>query len=289
MKSPKQPKRQSKKQLKMIEVNLIPDIKQEVLTARQTRDRVVTLAIIISAAVVSLAIILGMVAFVVQGLIIGSQKNQIEDGFKKFANYPGSASILTIQKQLENLEEMHAKKPVTSRMFIILTQIILKYNLDIKVSQIDVQPHKKNMIVEGYSETGYVELERFVKTLNNAKISYVDTAKIGEVNSGVSEADAEEALKKVLAEAGSEGLMRQEASLLADPTLGDNSEGKRVLTFKIGLPMQEKFFVANEKMAVIQGSSYRDVTDSYLSIPQELFGATKDDKDQEGDQKEETK
>lgn len=240
MKSLKQPKRQSKKQLKMIEVNLIPDIKQEVLTARQTRDRVVTLAIIISAAVVSLAIILGMVAFVVQGLIIGSQKNQIEDGFKKFANYPGSASILTIQKQLENLEEMHAKKPVTSRMFIILTQIILKYNLDIKVSLIDVQPHKKNMIVEGYSETGYVELERFVKTLNNAKISYIDTAKIGEVNSGVSEADAEEALKKVLAEAGSEGLMRQEASLLADPTLGDNSEGKRVLTFKIGLPNQSR-------------------------------------------------
>lgn len=272
--------KKAKKMPKMIEVNLIPDIKQEVLTARQTRDRVATLAIVVSAAVVSVAIILSMITFIIQGLIIGSQKNQIEDSFKKFANYPGSSSILTIQKQLEELEVMHGKKPITSRMFIVLTQIISKYKLDIKISQIDIDPHKKNMVLEGYSETGYVELERFIKTLDNASVSYADIAKINEVNNSATEKEANEALKKALDEAGQVNLMRQEVSLLGDPSLADNSEGKRVLTFKIGLPMNEKFFLANDKLAVIKGASYRDVTDSYLSVPQELFGSTNKDNDQ---------
>ena len=281
--------KKSKKQLKMIEVNLIPDIKQEVLLARQTRDRVVTWSIIVSAVIASLVIILAMVAFAAQGLIINSQKNQIKSDFDKFAKYPGSSSILTIQKQLNNLDEMHTKKPITSRMFIILTQIIPKYKLDIKVSQIDVLPHKKNMIIEGYSDTGYVELERFIKTLNSAEISYADISKISEINNNANEKDVEAAWKKALEEAGKESLLRQEASLLADPTLGDNSEGKRVVTFKIGLPMQKTFFTANQKMAIIKGSSYRDVTDSYLSIPQELFGSIKKDKEQQDEQKREDK
>ena len=63
-----------KRSMKMVEVNLLPDIKQEVLAARQMRDRVATWSIIISGGFVTVAIVLLMVVAIVQSIIIGSQR-----------------------------------------------------------------------------------------------------------------------------------------------------------------------------------------------------------------------
>ncbi len=267
-----------KKPLKMIEVNLLPDIKQEVLVARQMRDRVATWAIIISGGFISLAVIFGMISFIVQGLIISSQKSQIKADFEKIEKYTGVSSLLTIQKQLKSLDDLHQNKPVTSRMFFILTQIIAKYKFDLKVSNMVVDPHKKKIVIEGYSETGYVEIERFTKTLNNAKVSYLDLEVLNQISEkATTEKAANDMLTEEMGKIDKNSLLKEEVSLLSDPTLGENSDGKRVLVFKVGLAMDDNFFKSSEKISVIEGASYQDVTDSYLSIPQELFGSIQED------------
>ena len=120
-----------KRSMKMVEVNLLPDIKQEVLAARQMRDRVATWSIIISGGFVTVTIVLLMVVAIVQSIIIGSQDKQITNDFNKYKNYQGINSLLTIQKQLSRLDAIHKKKTVTSRTFSLITQVITKYKLDV--------------------------------------------------------------------------------------------------------------------------------------------------------------
>lgn len=281
--------KKSKKQLKMIEINLIPEVKQEVLNARQARDRVATWSIIISGGFIALVVVLAMVVMIVQNLIIGSQKSQIEADFKKYKNYPGAASLLTIQNQLNALKDMHAKKYITSRMFTLLTQVIPTNNLNIKTSKIDVDPHGKKIILDAYSEAGYVELERLIKTMSDAKVAFIDIAKIQEIRKKESEgASAEEVIKAwddLIKNAQYVDLLKERASLLSDATFAENSEGKKVLTFKVGLAMNEEFFLGNDKNLVVQGISYQDVTDSYLSVPQSIFGSLKSDNESKQEKK----
>lgn len=278
-----------KKHLKMIEINLLPDIKREVLVARQTRDRVATLSIIVTGGCLTVTIILAMTVFIIQTIVISGQDKQIEADFKKYSNYPGVNSLLTIQKQLDRLEDIHKKKTITSRVFALMTQTISKYGLDIFISKIDVNPHDNKIILDAFSFTGYVELERLIKTLNNAQIVYIDSNKLEEINEQ-SQTNVDEAAKRLDEEMKNGEYMNllrdQKVSLLSDPSIGQNSDGKQVLTFKLGLAMQENFFVGHEKTAIIKGSSYKDVTDSLLSVPPELFGSLKNDEKEAGQTKE---
>lgn len=274
-----------KRTAKLVEVNLLPDIKQEVLVARQMRDRVATWSILALAIAVTIVIVLGAIVLIVQNLIMSSQKNQIEADFKKYSSYQGAGSLLTVQKQLKVLNDIHSKKTVTSRMFVLIVQVITNYNLDITISKIDLDPHKQKIILEGYSETGYIELERLVKTLNNSEIAYVPTQRLIEIGQKASEkqAESEKELNDELEKAGYKKLLREDASLLNDASTGERSDGKKIWMFKLGLALDQEFFLASEKNAIIKGTSYRDVTDSILSIPPDLFGSLNDYK---GDKKE---
>ncbi|MDO4870618.1 MAG: hypothetical protein Q3996_00765 [Candidatus Saccharibacteria bacterium] len=289
--------------MKMIEINLLPNIKQEMLNARRMRDQVMVISIIVTAIAVTVVLIMTMMVFLVQGLIISSQKSQIESDFGKYKNYTGASEILTLQNQLTKLKDIHSKKSITSRIFVLLSQIVARNNLDIKTSTININPHNNQITIEAFSETGYVELERLIKTLQDAKISYIDTKRFMEIgkkrssddqkaeqkNDSQSEqseeaVDPDKQLDQELKENGFSPLLNSKISLLSDPAFGENSEGRKVLTFKIGFSVQEEFFKSGEKHAIIEGIGYQDVTDSYLSIPQNLFGSLKNDKTETKDQ-----
>lgn len=262
------------KQAKMIEINLLPDIKQEVLVARQTRDRVATWSIIISVAAASLVLILLMITMVVQALIIKSQANTIEEDFKKIERYNGVTSLLTIQNQLKNIDEMHSKKAVSSRIFILLNQLTSVNKLRFKASKIEYNPHNKKIIIEGSTDAdeSYAELERLIKTLDDVEVAFIDVLRFAEIgDKAKTPEEATKELEEELENSGYENLVEEKVSLLSDPSFGENADGKKVLTFKIGLELNEKFFLSAEKNMSVKGISYQDVTDSYLSVPNSLF------------------
>ena len=261
--------------MKMIEVNLLPDIKQEVLSSRRLRDVVATWSIIISSSGAALVLLLVIIVILAQGIIISSQQKQIDSDFNKYKSYPGVSGLLTIQNQLKKLNQIHKKKPITSRVLTLLAQLISKNKLDVKTVKIETQPHANKIIIEGYSATGYIEVERLVKIINETRIAFIDNATFDKLSENKDKVQADKDFQSEVEKSDFENLNKDKASLLSDPVLGENSEGKKVLTFKLGIAVQDNFFKDNSKSIVISGISYKDATDSYLSIPQSILGSLK--------------
>lgn len=273
---------------RMIEINLLPDIKKEALVAKKIRNQVSAISIIASMVGVGAVIIMIVSVFIVQGLIIKDQKTKIDVKFDSFAKYNGVNELLTIQNQLRNLKSMHEKKPATSRVFAIMTQLIKRNNLDIKMTKVATDPHKNQIVMEAYSERGYSELERLKKTIEEARVSYINFNKLMEIGNSGNGKDVDEELKREMENSGIVNLSDQ-LSLLSDPAFGHNSEGRRVLTFRVGFEVEKNFFKDAYKEVVIEGIKYKDVTDSNLSVPEGLFGASLEtEKDNQNNQAQST-
>jgi hypothetical protein len=97
----------------MIEINLIPDVKQELLKAQKVRSMVISIALFVGIAAIALVIILGVWVFGVQiarGVITD---NSIKSESHKLASVPDISNTLTIQNQLSLLSKLHSSNTVT--------------------------------------------------------------------------------------------------------------------------------------------------------------------------------
>ncbi len=106
----------------MIQFNLLPDVKLEYLKAERTRQMVITVSAIASAA--SLAIFLTFFATnYYQKQHISSISDEINSRKSKLEKKPGIDKILTIQNQLKSLTALHDAKPAAPRLFTYLNQV----------------------------------------------------------------------------------------------------------------------------------------------------------------------
>lgn len=281
----------NKKNQKLVEINLVPEIKYELLVARSNRDRILSWSIVISAVVLTIVLILVIVVFLAQAIVISNQKQQIKDGFDKYSRYEGVNELLTIQNQLSNLKSIHDKKPITSRLFDVLSSTIVRNQLNIKLNKIELNPHDNKVVVEAYSEAGYQELERLQKTIQETRVAYIDKQDYNQVKDQETQEAAPEAeLNKSIeqkAQAAGFANLTGVVSPLIDPSLGNNSEGKKVLSFKIGFTIHQDFFKNTDKIVFIEGATYKDVTDSNLSISSGLFAPKVETRQEEDDSKKE--
>lgn len=265
----------NKKNQKLVEINLVPEVKYELLVARSNRDRVLSWSIIISASALAVVLILLIVVFLAQAIVIGNQKQQIKDNFAKYSKYEGVNELLTIQNQLSNLKTIHDQKPITSRIFDVLSSTIVRNQLNVKLNKVELNPHDNKVVIEAYSEVGYQELERLQKTIQDTRVAYIDQQDYNQVKDQEKQEAAPEAElnKSIEQKAQAAGFVNLTGvvSPLIDPSLGNNSEGKKVLSFKIGFTIHQDFFKNTDKIVFIEGTSYKDVTDSNLSISSGLF------------------
>src|SRR5690606_9177655 len=103
----------------MIEINLVPDVKQELIKAQRVRASVISLAILIGIISVGVVVLLAFWVFAVQtarGLI---SDNTIKNESEKLAKVQDVSNTLTIQNQLSVLPGQHDGKSVDSRIFEI--------------------------------------------------------------------------------------------------------------------------------------------------------------------------
>lgn len=108
----------------MIEFNLLPEVKLEYIKTRRLKRLVILGSF--AAAAVSLVIFIGLLI-----VVDGFQKKHLSDLNKdittsknQIAAIPDFNQILTIQTQLASLPALDAQKPVTSRLFGYLQQLI---------------------------------------------------------------------------------------------------------------------------------------------------------------------
>ena len=231
----------------MIEINLLPNVKRELLKTRAMRNRVISISFLVGgasiAAVVVLALILGsqIAAEVVQNGVIKDRNDKlmaVEDLNK----------VVTIQHQLTKINEQHSGKKINSRIFDVVTAVNPVAPNNVSFSDIKVNPESKTITLEGSAVNGYSALETLKKTILNTKVQTTDGDKSSEVS-----------LTKEIKD--------------GDTSFGENSEGKKVLQFSFSFEYAEELLAPanNGTVSVLTPTGKVDVTDSRQGIPDSLF------------------
>ena len=231
----------------MIEINLLPNVKRELLKTRAMRNRVISISFLVGGASIA--------AVVVLALILGSQiaaeavqNGVIKDKNDKLMAVEDLNKVVTIQNQLTKINEQHSRKKLNSRIFDVVTAVNPVAPNNVSFSDIKVNPESKTITLEGSAVNGYSALETLKKTILNTKVQTTDGDKSSEVS-----------LTKEIKD--------------GDTSFGENSEGKKVLQFSFSFEYAEGLLAPanNGTVSVLTPTGKVDVTDSRQGIPDSLF------------------
>ena len=231
----------------MIEINLLPNVKRELLKTRVMRNRVISISFLVGGASIA--------AVVVLALILGSQiaaeavqSGVIKDRNDKLMAVEDLNKVVTIQHQLTKINEQHSRKKINSRIFDVVTAVNPVAPNNVSFSDIKVNSESKTITLEGSAANGYSALETLKKTILNTKVQTTDGDKSSEVS-----------LTKEIKD--------------GDTSFGENSEGKKVLQFSFSFEYAEELLAPanNGTVSVLTPTGKVDVTDSRQGIPDSLF------------------
>ena len=231
----------------MIEINLLPNVKRELLKTRAMRNRVISISFLVGGASIA--------AVVVLALILGSQiaaeavqNGVIKDRNDKLMAVEDLNKVVTIQHQLTKINEQHSRKKLNSRIFDVVTAVNPVPPNNVSFSDIKVNPESKTITLEGSAVNGYSALETLKKTILNTKVQTTDGDKSSEIS-----------LTKEIKD--------------GDTSFGENSEGKKVLQFSFSFEYAEELLAPanNGTVSILTPTGKVDVTDSRQGIPDSLF------------------
>jgi Tfp pilus assembly protein PilN len=153
----------------MITLNLLPDIKKEYLRSQRIKRLFIVGAVIVSGAFVALAVLLAIFVFGAQRLHLSSIQSDIDEAVTTLQNQPDLDKIVTIQKQLEALPQLHAEKPAADRLLEYLSKLVPQ---DISLTRLQMtlfEDYEATLTGFG-SEPKAVNV--FVDTLKNATFTH---------------------------------------------------------------------------------------------------------------------
>lgn len=230
----------------MIEINLVPDVKQELIHAQRVRLSVISLAIVASIVAVGALALLGGI-YGVESFRSHLLDNSIRDNSKKLSRVSDIDKTLTIQNQLAQIGPIHDSSHVTSRIFGVLVPISAQNTPNqIQYTNVTVDVAASTVTVQAQTPQ-YGGLDAFRKTLAATKFKY-----------------------------SSDGSDEQSVPLASDisvtqQTLGQSSEGTPAVTFTLTFTYPTELLSPTSKNAQIVTPSATNATDSYQGIPTSLF------------------
>jgi len=231
----------------MIEINLIPDVKQELIKAEKTRSNVIAGSVLVG--VVSLAILtlLAVYVFAVQTLRGNIADAAIKDGSEQLASVSDLSKTLTIQNQLTVLTDLNNSKQVDSRIFDVLGAIIPPDPNKIQISNLAIDSDAGTVTIDGQAANSYVALEVFKKTIEGSTLKYTD-------------------------EQGSQQSVSMASDIsISDTSYGEDNTGTKLLRFTISFKYAPELFSPLSKDISIVITIDGNVTDSYLGLPTSIF------------------
>lgn len=231
----------------MIEINLLPNVKRELLKTRAMRNRVISISFLVGGASIAAVVVLALI-FGSQIAAEAVQSGVIKDRNDKLMAVEDLNKVVTIQHQLTKINEQHSGKKINSRIFDVVTAVNPVAPNNVSFSDIKVNPESKTITLEGSAVNGYSALETLKKTILNTKVQTTD----GDTSSEVS-------LTKEIKD--------------GDTSFGENSEGKKVLQFSFSFEYAEELLAPanNGTVSVLTPTGKVDVTDSRQGIPDSLF------------------
>ncbi len=229
----------------MIEINLIPDVKQELLKAQRTRTTVISFAIITCIVAGGIVVALALYVFGVQSVRSNLVDDAITTKSAQLAQVEDLSKMLTIQNQLNRVTELNDKKRIDSRVFDVLSAVIPPAPNEVQVSLLSMNTEESTLTLEGQTR-GYDSMEVFKKTIDSSII--------------------------VLNQDGTEQQVKLANDIsTSDVSYGEDPDGRKVLRFKLSFKYPEELFSVKNPALSIKLSINGNVTDSYLGIPKSIF------------------
>ena len=163
------------------EINLVPDIKNEMIKTLKFRNLVFFLCIVVAAASAGITAILGVIAGG-QQLAIDSKQHTIDNLSNKLNSYEDLGDFLTIKDQLGNISTLTENKQVVSRTFNILSAMIPTGADSIIISNLNVnlEEDQPTFTLEAQANAGaepyidYNVLDSFKKSMQYLRYDYGD-------------------------------------------------------------------------------------------------------------------
>jgi len=231
----------------MIEINLIPDVKQELIKARRLRAAVISVSIIITIASAAVVAVLAGYVYGAQTFRSALADDSITSKGAELSQVEDLSKILTIQNQLTKINALNDEKNINSRVFDVLAAIIPPAPNNIQVSNVTVDAEEGLLSLEGQAPNGYAALETFKKTIGIANVRFNDVDDI-----------------------------QQNVALATDISTsnisyGEDASGKKVLRFTIDFFYAPELFDVNVQSPSIVLINGGNVTDSFLGVPKSIF------------------
>lgn len=230
----------------MIEINLVPDVKQELIRAERVRAAVISIAIVVGLAAAGVVILLALYVYGLQTVRGAVDDNQIKDENTKLTSVEDLSKTLTIQNQLSKIAAFQDQRKMTSRLFDVLTAIIPPAPNNMSISSLSIDTEARTIAIEGQAANSYPALEVFKKTIEGAKVRYADDT-----------SSQEETLASDIS--------------TSDVSFGEDASGAKVLRFALTFTYSDKLFSPSANSVAVIISNQGNVTDSYLGVPQSIF------------------
>lgn len=238
----------------MIEINLLPDVKQEFIRAQRLRNTVISISILVGLAAVGIVLLLGsfLGTQVIRDKLAG---DAIDKEFKKLSEVDDISKIVTIKNRLAKISDINQNRSISSRIFDVLTAINPQEPNDVKMSSVTYDPEDRTISVEGSAKNGYAATDVFKKTILNTKFEYVDGEK-------------------------TETVPLTSDVTISNTSYGEDNTGARVLRFSLSFKYYKDLF-SNEinNARIISPTGKIDVTDSRVRVPDSLFSQRANDTD----------
>jgi hypothetical protein len=230
----------------MIEINLVPDVKQELIKAQRVRASVISMSVLVGMVAVGVVVVLGIWVFAVQAARGVLSDNGIKTESEKLAKVQDVSNTLTIQNQLSKLTAMHDEKSIDSRIFDILTTINPPEPNNVAITNISLDSTEKTIKLEAQAINGYPALDVFKKTINATTFQFTQD---GEKRSVPLAGDMSD----------------------SDRSYGEDASGAKVLRFTLIFTYPDELFAKTAQAATIVAPTRTNATDSFLGVPQSLF------------------
>jgi len=238
----------------MIQINLVPDVKQEMLHAQRMRNVAISLSIVVGVIAVGVVGVLGVVLGA-QAAVQKFEAGQIESGYKKLSSNKDLNSALTIQNQLATISSQNGGRTMDSRLLDVIAAINPPAPNDVKISKVTLDPSQNTITLEGSAAGGYPATDVFRKTILNTTVS------------GKAQGDNTTQSQPLTS-----------SVTLQDTSYGEDATGAKVVRFTISFTYPDGMLDNTMTDVKVSTPSARiDVTDSKTRIPDSMFSQAAQD------------
>jgi hypothetical protein len=230
----------------MIEINLIPDVKQELLRAQRARTVVISIAIVASIIAAGIVTLLAVWVFAVQTVRQTVADGDIKKAYSQLQSNNDLSKVLTVQNQLTKITDLNNAKHIDSRVFDVLAAMLPAAPNNVEISDFGVDSTTDTITIQAQASNLYQALEVFKKTVAGATYTYNDGTgtKTETLATNISTADV---------------------------SYGEDSNGQKVLRFTLSFTYPDSLFSPLSTNLKLIPANQANATDSFLGLPQSVF------------------